>query len=84
MTCSAKLQPHQLTFIAEDLGRRDPAPICRLLLLSRHPSEVVREGAVYGLAPHHDRADVGSRLMMMRDEDPDPHVRRAAEEAIEP
>ena len=38
----AKLQPHDLTFIAEALGRRSPPPLRWLELLTRHPSPLVR------------------------------------------
>lgn len=47
-----KIQPCVLTFIAESLGRRSPAPLHWLKLLASHPSALVREGAIYGLAPH--------------------------------
>ena len=79
-----KLQPHQLTYIAEDLGKRRPAPIGWLLLLAQHRSEVVREGAIYGLAMHLDRMDVGKRLERMAIEDASDCIRIAAIEALEP
>jgi hypothetical protein len=43
--------PHLLTFLAEEAGD-DPRPttVAWLVALLRHPSPVVREGAVLGLA----------------------------------
>jgi hypothetical protein len=69
-----KLQPHDLTFIAKRLGRRDPAPLRWIELLASHASPVVREGAVYGRLAIEEIAGA----------DPSPGVRSAAREALEP
>ena len=78
-----KLQPHDLTFIAERLGRRDPVPLRWIELLVRHASPVVREGAVYGLAPHAAVPSVRLTLQEIAGTDPSPGVRSAAREALE-
>jgi hypothetical protein len=79
-----KLEPHQLTFIAERLGRRSPPPLRWLILLSRHASPVVREGAVYGLAPHAQDQAARIALEGIAASDPSPEVRSAAREVLEP
>ena len=79
------LQPAQLTFAAEALGEAqafEQAVPCLLRLLS-HPSSVVREGAIYGLASHMDNPGVRNRLMDVAKDDPREGVRKAASEALE-
>lgn len=78
-----KLQPHDLTFLAEQLGKRDPAPIRWLELLAGHQSPLVREGAVYGLALNIERKIVRLILDSMSVLDPCQEVRNAAMEALE-
>lgn len=74
-----KLQPHDLTFIAEALGKRRPVPVRYLDVLSRHPSALVREGVVYGLS-----RDVGRHVLeRMATSDPDKTIRDIASEALE-
>ena len=80
----AKLQPHDLTFIAEALGRRSPPPLRWLELLTRHPSPLVREGAVYGLAPHAAVLRCRLVLLWIATADPSPGTRDAAWEALQP
>jgi hypothetical protein len=78
-----KLQVYDLTFIAEALGKRTPPPLRYLAVLARHPSPIVREGAVYGLAPHTEFASVRGLLADMANLDASPGVREAAREALE-
>lgn len=78
-----KLQVHHLTFIAEDLGKRNPPPLRYLAALARHSSPIVREGAVYGMAPHVGVSSVRGMLKDMSARDPSPGVREAASEALE-
>jgi hypothetical protein len=81
---TAKLQPHDLTFFAELLGRRSPPPLRWLKLLARHVSPLVREGAVYGLAPHVAVPGVRIVLSALAVADQNPEVRDAAREALAP
>jgi hypothetical protein len=59
-----------------------------LLLLSRDPSPLIREGAAYGLsrfgADHHPRLHrrAVNRLRELAESDPSPGVRDAAREAL--
>lgn len=76
-----KLAPHELTFIAEALGRRQPPPLRWIVLLAGHTSAVVREGAVYGMALHAERCAAVLQAIAMSD--PNEHVRNAAREALE-
>lgn len=80
---TTKLQPHDLTFLAEQLGRRSPPPLRWLVLLTDHASPLVREGAVYGLAPHVAMPGVRILLETMAVDDLSAGVRSAAREAIE-
>jgi hypothetical protein len=79
-----KLGPYLLTVIAEDLGRRSPPALRWLALLARHASPLVREGVVYGLAPHVAVPGVRILLEVMADADRNTRVRDAAREALEP
>lgn len=80
-----KLPAHELTFIAEALGRRSPPPMRYLMALSRHPSEIVREGVVYGAALALARSDdVRTLLERMAGSDPNEIVRDCAAEALSP
>lgn len=77
-----KIPPHELTFLAEDLGLRRPVPLRYLAALATHPDPIVREGAVYGLAPH-ARAHIAMvALQQLAELDPSPEVRAAAAEAL--
>ena len=78
-----KLQPHALTYIAENLGKRSPPPLRWLCVLAHHPSAVVREGVVYGLAPHACDPVVRGVLIGMSMFDGNRQVRNAANEALE-
>ncbi len=78
-----KLQIHHLTFLAEDLGKRTPPPLRYLAALARHPSPIVREGAVYGMAPHVEVSSVRGMLKDIAVRDENPHVQEAAREALE-
>jgi hypothetical protein len=68
-----KIQPYDLTFIAEGLGKREPPAWKWLAILVRHPDPVVREGAVYGIA---------NALATLAASDSSPEVRTAAYEVI--
>lgn len=78
-----KLKPHELTFLAEELGRRSPAPIRWLTLLSRHRNAIVREGAVYGLARCVANQKARDVLLEVARHDENALVREAALEALE-
>jgi hypothetical protein len=76
----------RLTFAAEILGREVRTAMAANLLkgiLHDHPSPLVREGAVLGLAYHIDRIGIRGALARAATEDPSPGVRRAASEALE-
>lgn len=79
------LRPSDLTFAAEAAGKIADAELVvgPLLLLLKHPSPLVREGAVYGLV-HHLSQEVIDRLQEVAKADPSPGVREAASEALEP
>jgi len=79
-----RLEPYELTFIAEALGKRTPPPLRYLSALAGHASPLVREGAVYGLAPHASNYYVMGMLCWIAATDPNPMVRDAASEALEP
>ena len=80
----AALEPADLTFAAEDLGRGEDHHMIRraLMPLLDHASAVVREGAIYGLT-RHLTPEVCARLRDMAATDPSPGVRDAATEALE-
>jgi hypothetical protein len=78
-----RLHPWTLTFLAEALGRREPAPLRWLELLAGHKDPLVREGAIYGLARHVDVPRVREVLEVMSKTDANPEIRTAASEAIE-
>ena len=81
----SKLMVWDLTFIAETLGKRNPPPMRYLAALSRHPSEVVREGVVYGAAFALARSDSARAILeRMADDDPNHIVRACATEALDP
>lgn len=82
---SGVLEPHDLTFAAEAAGRIADATraIPALLALLDHTSPLVREGAIYGLAPHADDPSVAARLLAVSNNDPSAAVRVAAHESIE-
>lgn len=77
-----RLQPHEITFIAEDLGARSPPPLRYLTVLARHASSVVREGVVYGLARHASAPSASAALLALLN-DLSTDVRVAAREALE-
>lgn len=81
---ASDLEPAMLTFAAEIAGRElsseDVVP--PLMALLRHPSAVVREGAIYGLA-HHPRDDVDRELLRLGADDPSTGVRTAANDVLE-
>lgn len=76
----------RLTFAAEILGRMVQTAMAADLLLGilrDHPSPLVREGAVLGLAHHLERMGVQEALAEASVNDPSPGVRRAASEALQ-
>ena len=77
-----KLTPEALTFIAERLGKRSPPPLKWLRVLADHPAPVVREGAIYGLAPHVADDQVKRIIERLAYGDSSPGVRCAAREAL--
>jgi HEAT repeat protein len=81
---SSTLQPAALTFAAEALGESEDSRMvvhCLLPLLE-HPSSVVREGAIYGLANHLEHPGVRKRLQDIASGDSREGVRQAALEAL--
>jgi hypothetical protein len=84
-----RLRAH-LTFAAELLVSADVTRLSSslqtapdvLLLLSKDPSAVVREGAVYGMSGHVDYFQIKERLREMC-MDESPGVREAAEDALD-
>lgn len=79
-----KLPARDLTFIAEALGKRNPPPMRYLAALSRHPSEIVREGVVYGAAFALARSDDARTLLeRIADSDSNEIVRDCAADALE-
>lgn len=78
------LKVTDLTFAAEAVGRFQNSILVRAVLLPllRHPSAVVREGAVYGISNHLDMASRQELERVARD-DASPGVRTAARDALE-
>ncbi len=83
---SGELSEADLSFAAEALGKvaLSESVVDSLLALLRHPSAVVREGAIYGLQPHAPYA-LGARnvLRAIAETDRSKAVQEAAREAIE-
>lgn len=78
-----RLDPSDLTFAAEALGRSKIGSLVRYSLkpLLQHSSPVVREGAIYGLQRHID-ANIRRELEALATNDPSGAVRTAAEDAL--
>ncbi len=78
-----QLEPADLTFAAEALGRSNMGWLVRSTLkpLLHHASAVVREGAIYGLQRHID-ANARATLETLAKSDPSAGVRSAAEDAL--
>ena len=81
MLAGDALRPALLTFAAASAGLL-PIEVCgpSLVELLKHPSALVREGAVYGLQEHRDdvRFSVAEALRAIAEDDPSPGVRMAA------
>ncbi len=81
------VEPEGLTYAAEPLGCSvRPLPdgaIDLLISLLGHESPVVREGAVYGLAPHVTNEAVRSALLSTSLNDSSPAVCESAREALQ-
>ena len=77
--------PHDLTFAAEALGGLSDAPraIHHLLILAKHTSPIVREGAVYGMSRFAGESAVAVTLRELAANDPSPGIRQAASEALD-
>lgn len=82
---SDRLQPSLLTFAGEIAGNTLPASMSvpALLDLLEHASSLVREGAVYGLAPHCNDPGVQSRLQYASEHDQSPGVRAAIRDGMD-
>lgn len=76
--------PAVLTFEAEALADKPTSPeiVETLLVLLRHDSPVVREGAIYGCASHMGMPELFLAVDRMAIEDPSVGVRAAAKEAL--
>ncbi len=73
-----------LTWIAEALGNDDgPESAGILLRLAAHPSPLVREGAVYGLAMRITSIPFARQTLSGLLDDPSEGVREAAREALQ-
>ena len=83
LIASNRLRATDLTFAAEIAGRlSDSAAVRRTLLpLLSHDDAVVREGAIYGLAPHAEET-VRSALARLSASDPSAAIRLAATETL--
>lgn len=81
---SGSLKNSQLTFAAEALGHATDrmVVITTLTALLRHPSAIVREGAIYGLQSHLS-SEVHEQLRILADSDPSAGVRAAAIETLD-
>lgn len=86
LVADGSLPPGKLTYAAEALGLISDADLAArtLLPLLKHPTPVVREGAVYGLTRLPDRSDVKMALDETAAHDPSPGVREAAGESLAP
>jgi hypothetical protein len=82
-----QLSPTQLTFAAEWAGRAAPKQRAKLTLLPllRHPSPVVREGAIYGLELVQELPGVRQAILThsQPEHESSPGVRAAALDALE-
>ena len=77
------LAPADLTFAAEALGQiKAASTVSTLIRLLAHPSPIVREGAIYGLALHLEDDRVPAKLLSVAGADPSPGVRAAAGESL--
>lgn len=78
-----RLEPSDLTFAAEALGRSSISDLVRrtLVPLLGHDSAVVREGAIYGLQ-RHINSEIRSTLEEISHIDDSPAVRTAAENTL--
>jgi HEAT repeat protein len=77
------LAPADLTYAAEAAGQiRTTEAVFALLNTLGHPSALVREGAIYGLAQHRDDSRVDPRLQRTALHDLDVDVRAAATDVL--
>jgi len=83
LIASGRLRATDLTFAAEIEGRLSDSTAVRrtLLPLLLHDDAVVREGAIYGLAPHADET-VRLALARLSASDPTAAARQAATETL--
>jgi HEAT repeat protein len=78
------LADSDLTFAAEELGAHDSPRVRAVLLrLLEHPSAVVREGAIYGLARGDLTDDIAAALTKLAKLDTSDGVRSAAIGALD-
>lgn len=79
------LPSHELTYVAEALGKMEPTSTAIALLdqLVTHDSATVREGVVYGLSRHRNHIGASSLLKTMATTDPSQTIRDIASEALE-
>ena len=82
-----RLSELQLTFAAECAGRADLKRLvaATVLPLLRHPSALVREGAIYGLELLQDQLGVRDAIVLhsLVEHEPSRGVRDAARDALE-
>jgi hypothetical protein len=81
----AGMDPSSLTFAAEILGRHDADAVFSKVLIDllRHPSAVVREGAVYGLGCYRPTLELRVTLELTSTTDTSPGVRAAAQDMLD-
>lgn len=84
LLCDDALDPADLTFAAEIAGeiRESQLVLAPLLKLLDHSSSLVREGTIYGLAPHR-APHIDSAFRKLMADDPSPGVRAAAADVLE-
>jgi HEAT repeat protein len=78
------MEPHILTYHAEDLGiEGDPAAIPTLFRILRHEDPTVREGALAGLSFFIEHQNVVDKIEAIADSDPDPMIRDIAKDILD-
>lgn len=76
------LEPVDLTFAAEYAGKINSEQVKQTLLpLLKHPSAIVREGALYGLEKKLDE-EIVSEISNLAKDDPSESIRRIADEIV--
>lgn len=82
---SNTLEPFLLTFAAEHAGKMQDTRLLfqTLEVLLNHPSAIVREGAIIGLASCYHESKVRNLLSLLASHDPSPAIRTMTNEILE-